>query len=192
MWEWLRVHGWTLETILNPSSWRNLRYGLKKDWFQVLIIAAIPLGLLSYMAYLKLTFGDPVAFSTVQSAWNRQNIGPIAVVVRDIGFIISEGFNQNNTLRMLNLVALMASVGLALPVWKRLGVGYGVYVLIMLILPAFSSSQSILRYVLVCFPIFMILGRLGNNSKIDRGITIGFATLLGVSTAIYVNWVFIA
>ena len=84
MWEWLRVHGWQLQTMHRKESWVNLWQGFKKDWIQLIVIAVIPLGLLSYMVFLKTNFGDPIAFSTVQSAWGRENIGPVAVVAQDV------------------------------------------------------------------------------------------------------------
>jgi len=192
MWEWLRVHGWTLNRIHTQKAWRDLRRGIKQDWLQLLVIALIPLGLFSYMAFLKLNFGDPVAFATVQSAWNRVNIGPLAVIAKDLRYIFAEGFNRHNTLSFLNIATFIGAIGLALGVWKRLGAGYSIYVLVMLILPFSSSSQSILRYVLVCFPIFMMLGEMGKNPKFDRYLSVGFASLLGLMTAIYVNWIFVA
>ncbi|MCP4141807.1 MAG: hypothetical protein GY755_16290 [Chloroflexi bacterium] len=192
MWEWLRVHGWTLNQIHSQKAWLDLRRGIKQDWLELLIIGLIPLGLLSYMAFLKLNFGDSIAFASVQSAWNRENIGPFAVIANDLRYIFADGFNQHNTLSFLNIITFVGAIGLALGAWKRLGAGYSIYVLIMLVLPASSSSQSILRYVLVCFPIFMMLGEMGKNPKVDRYLSVGFASLLGLMTAIFVNWIFVA
>ena len=51
---------------------------------------------------------------------------------------------------------------------------------------------SLSRYALVLFPIFMILGRWGRHSLLDRLLMFGFSMLLGVLTSIFVNWVFVA
>ncbi len=193
MWEWLRAHGWTLATIRERSAWENLWAGIKKDWAQLLVIALIPLGILSYMGFLYINFHDPVAFFTAQSAWNRENIGPWAVVARDLKVILAEGLNQSNTSLLLNIFSLLWGTTLGVVAWRRLGDGYGIYVLLSLMVPAASSSISIIRFTLVCFPIFMVLGDWGaRNTSLDRLITAAFGVLLGVLTAAHVNWIFVA
>ena len=193
MWEWLRVHGWTLATIHKPKAWKDLGKGIQKDWAQLIVIAMIPLGILSYMGFLYQNFNDPVAFFTAQAAWNRENIGPWAVVYRDLKVIFANGLNQSNTSLLLNIVSLTGGTVLGIATWKRLGAGYGIYVLLSLMVPAASSSISLIRFTLVCFPVFMILGDWGTKNKtLDHVLTAGFSVLLGVLTAIYVNWIFVA
>ncbi len=192
MWEWLWVHGWTLARMHHLSSWRNLWQGLRQDWFQVLIISAIPLGLLSYMVFLHLNFNDPVAFSTVQSAWGRVNVGFWAVIARDMGALLSQGASLGNIARFLNLSTLLLFLGISLAVWRRLGAGYAIYIILALLIPTTSASQSIIRYALVCFPVFMVAGDWGRNEFFDRVWMTGSAMLLGVLTAVSVNWIFVA
>lgn len=192
MWEWMRSYGWSLNAIHRRSTWRKLWKGVKQDWLQVVIIGMIPLGLLSYMLFLQLNFRDPLAFFTVQSAWNRQNIGPLAVIVEDFQYIFREGLNQNNTLRLLNQVTFLGSMILGTLAWKRLGAGYSLYVLLNLLVPASSNSSSILRYALVCFPVFMVLGTMGENRYFDRILTICFSGLLVLLTAAFATWIFVA
>ncbi|MCB0054335.1 MAG: hypothetical protein KDE24_32855, partial [Caldilinea sp.] len=57
MWEWLRHNGWRITQAYRLSAWRNLWNGLRRHWFELLIIAVIPLGLLLYMAFLNSNFG---------------------------------------------------------------------------------------------------------------------------------------
>lgn len=192
MWEWLRVHGWTLATAHCRLAWRHLWDGLKRDWGQVLVIALIPIGLISYMLFLRMSFRDPLAFLTVQSAWARQQTGPWAVVARDVGYLLDQGFNQGNLSRLLNVSTVVAVVTISPFVWQRLGAGYAIYTLLMVLIPASSATQSIIRYVLTAFPVFMILGEWGRRPYFDRVTIALFAALLGVLTAVFVNWVFVA
>jgi hypothetical protein len=192
MWEWLRIHGWTIESIHRRETWGNLWLALRKDWFSVLIIAVIPLGLLSYMAFLQLTFKDPIAFSTVQSAWGRENIGPIAVVLADIKDIVVEGASQGTVARVLNLATLITFTGASVIVWRKLGAGYAIYTLLAILIPSTSASQSLIRYAIVCFPVFMIAGVYGRNIYLDRIWLVLSGMLLGILTIIFVNWVFVA
>jgi hypothetical protein len=192
MWEWLRVHGWQLETMYRKENWVNLWRGVKRDWMQLVVIAVIPLGLLSYMVFLRTNFGDPIAFSTVQSAWGRENIGPVAVVIGDVQALFRDGLIISNLSRGLNLATLGAILGLSIAVWRRLGAGYALYTLLAVLIPATSGSQSILRYALVCFPVFMVLGIWGRHAFFDRSYTIISAVLLGVFIVASVNWIFVA
>jgi len=192
MWEWLRIHGWTIETIHHRSTWRNLWIGLRSDWHQVLIIAVIPLGLFSYMAFLQMNFKDPLAFLTVQSAWGRVNVGPLAVVADDLKDILTEGVSQGTIARLLNLTTMVAFSGASVIVWRKLGAGYAIYALLAILIPTTSASQSLIRYAIVCFPVFMIAGQYGRHANLDRIWLILSGMLLGILTIIFVNWVFVA
>ena len=64
--------------------------------------------------------------------------------------------------------------------------------LISIIIPASSGTGSLSRYALVIFPIFMILGRWGRHSMLDRLLFFSFCVLLGLLTTIFVNWIFVA
>jgi len=156
MWEWLRAQGWMLEQVYRRTAWRSLWQGLQKNWPQVLVIAAIPLGLASYTAFLQLNFHDPLAFMTVQSAWGRHNVGPLAVISRDAAYLLHSTLGQGYLARLLNLSALGASGVLSLAVWRKLGFGYAAYTLLVVFIPAASSSMSIIRFVLAGFPMFLL------------------------------------
>ena len=192
--EWLRVHGWTISTCYRKAAWVGLWQGLRQDWVSLLPIALIPLGILSYMAFLKVQFNDPVAFWTVQAAWQRENLGPIAIVWRDMSGLLAQDFLAGKI--WWNVAVDLASLALGLFVmvaaWRRLGEHYALLIALGLLVPVASSTQSLSRYILVLFPVFMMLAWWGRRQLLDRTITIGFATFLGVFTAIFVNWVFLA
>ena len=77
-------------------------------------------------------------------------------------------------------------------IWFKLGEGYAVFVLIMLLVPSASAVGSIIRYVLTQFPAFMLLGWWGRREAVDRTLSMSFAVLLGVFVSIFVNWIFVA
>ncbi len=192
MWEWLRHNGWRITQAYRMSAWRNLWNGLRRHWFELLIIAAIPLGLLLYVAFLKLNFGRPFAFVEVQAAWNRENIGPIAVLARDLAKLMEPQVARWYLTSLLNVGAFFLVLALVPFIWQKLGEGYAIYVLILLLIPMASSTQSIIRYLLPIFPIYILLGWWGRRSAVDHAILTSFAVLLGVLTSIFVNWYFVA
>ncbi len=192
MWEWLRCQGWYLNKIFRARAWQNLWSGVKSHWYEVLIIAVIPAGLFLYMAFLQINFARPLAFVEVQAAWGRQNIGPVAVVMREIRALADFTLTKGNLSRLLNLGAFLGSLALIPFIWRRLGMGYALYTLVFLLLPATSGVQSMIRYVLPLFPIFILLGYWGRRASVDRVLLAAFSILLGLMTTIFVNWVFIA
>lgn len=194
MLEWMSSHGWTISSSYKISAWKNLLKGLKTDWISVLVIFIIPLGLLSYMIFLKVAFNDPLAFSSVQSTWGREMIGPWAVLLRDLRLLLSGDFLHGQIWYhiALDLLPTFAVFTTLLWMWKRLGESYAILSALSLLIPLSSGSQSLSRYVLVVFPFFMLLGYLGRYKLLDRSIMLLFSVFLGIFTALFVNWIFIA
>ncbi|MDX2141265.1 MAG: mannosyltransferase family protein [Chloroflexota bacterium] len=192
--EWLRAHGWTLGTIHKMQSWRNLLKALRVDWLNLAIICLIPLGLITYMVFLNQQFGDPFAFSTTQSAWGRQMLGPVAIIWRDLTGLFGGNFWTGDIWYhvILDLGAFFAVLGLAFVIWRRLGASYALYCLISILIPASSGTGSLSRYALVIFPVFMMLGHWGRHHWLDRALLISFSVMLGILTTVFVNWIFVA
>ena len=192
--EWMHTHGWTLTTIYKPSAWRDLIKGIKTDWINLLIIFAIPLGLISYMVFLYTSFHDPIAFSTTQSAWGREMLGPITIIWRDLTGLLSQNFLTGDIWYhvIIDLSAAFAVLGSIFWIYRKLGETYAIYSFLSVIIPMWSGTGSVSRYVLVIYPLFMMLALWGRNSILDRFITILFSMFLGIFTVIFVNWIFIA
>lgn len=192
MWEWLRSQGWSLKTILSSESWRSLRQGVWLHWFDLLVIAMIPLGLAAYMLFLSQNFERPLAFIEAQSAWGRENIGPIQVLQKNFAILAGGQINKSWLTTAWNLSAFLLFVGLVPFIWRDLGEGYALYVLIMLLVPTSSALGSLIRYVLTAFPAFMQLGLWGRRESLDRLLSLVFAILAGLFTTIFVSWIFVA
>lgn len=192
--EWLSAHGWTLGTIHKRQAWQNLFNALKTDWLNLLIICTIPLGLLSYMLFLYNAFGDPVAFSTTQSAWGREMLGPFVIIWRDLTALAGGNFFTGDIWWhvILDLGAFFTVLGVAIAIWRRLGTSYALYCIISIVIPSMSGTSSLSRYALVIFPVFMMLGYWGNRQWLDRSLMIAFSVMLGVLTTMFVNWIFVA
>ena len=192
MWEWLRVNGWRITTMHRSESWRALWTGLRTHWDQVLIIAIIPVGLLLYMGFLDMSFDSPTAFIDVQAAWNRQNIGPIAVLMRDIPRLFDVQLKRWYFTHFFNTLSTLFALGMTPFIWRKLGEGYALYVLLLILVPITSSLGSVARYVLPLFPIFIMLGWWGRKASFGHTVLAVFAILLGLATTIFVNWIFVA
>jgi hypothetical protein len=192
MWEWLRANGWRITTMHRAAAWRTLWGNFRQHWDQPLIIALIPLGLLLFMAFLKLSFDRPLLFIEIQAAWNRENIGPVAVLLRDVPKVFMIEVKRWYFTHLLNVLGTLLVLGMTPFIWRRLGEGYALYVLILILVPITSSLGSVARYILPMFPIFIVLGGWGRRSAFDHATLATFALFLGVLTTIFVNWIFVA
>ncbi|MFK7803797.1 MAG: mannosyltransferase family protein [Anaerolineae bacterium] len=192
--EWLKNHGWTIRTILTSKAWKGLWSGIKTDWFNLLLIFLAPLGLLSHMLFLNQHFQDPIAFWSVQSAFNRLNIGPIAIIIRDFGPVFQQNFFLGDIWWnvILDMAAFFGALAAVPFIYKHFGEGFSLYVLLSILLPVSSGTGSMIRYILILFPIFILMGYLGKKQSVDRLIQTAFPVLLGVLTTVFVNWIFVA
>ena len=130
-------------------------------------------GLLGWMGYLWHTFGNPLAFQTVQQApgWD-QGTGPrtwlkVAFLER-LGQLpgdVQSWLDPNggidawkNTLYTVGLLVqallILTFTALLVVVWRRIGWGYAVYAAAVLAVPLLGSKdfQGVGRYLLPAFP----------------------------------------
>ncbi len=91
----------------------------------------------------------------------------------------------------LNILAFLAVLGLCVPIGRRWGASYALYTALSILIPMSSRTESMIRYVLVLFPAFMVLGIWGRNIWFDRVYKIMCLPFLALFTALFVKGVFI-
>ena len=199
LYEWIRSGG--LER--GRERWRGL------------YLALVPSGLLAYMGYLWVRFGDPFLFYSAQQNWGRRATGPLATVsgawgsaVEGAGRLLDPSLWASPTLSSLanhlagagnfsNLVFFVFAVVVLLAGSRDLPPSLTIYGL-LLIAPAtlFGTPEGPLmgtpRYVLVAFPIFIVLGLLSSNRKLFGGLLILSTLLSLLLSALFVSWRFVA
>jgi hypothetical protein len=178
-------------------------------------MALVPSGLLAYMGYLWARFGDPLLFYTAQENWGREPTGPLATVgrawasaVEGAGRLLDPGLwtdpslgNLANHLagagNLTNLAFFVFAGAVLLAGSRDLPPSLTIYGL-LLIAPAalFGTPQSPLmgtpRYILVAFPIFIVLGLQSKNWWLFRGWLL-LSTILSLTLcALFVSWRFVA
>lgn len=175
----------------------------------------VPSGLVAYMGYLWARFGDPLLFYTAQEDWGRRATGPLATVGRawasaaeGAGRLLDPGLwsdptpaNLANHLagagNLTNLAFFIFAGAVLLAGSRDLPPSLTLYGL-LLIAPAtlFGTPQSPLmgtpRYILVAFPIFIVLGLLSKNRWLFRGWLLLSAILSLALCALFVSWRFVA
>jgi hypothetical protein len=178
-------------------------------------LALAPAGLVAYMGYLWWKFGEPLLFYTDQSRWGREATGPLA----SLGGAFARAFEEVRRLVMpenlpgseageiagylasatdtFNLLFFIGAAALLAVGIMRLPWGLASYAALTAFLPAFfGTAQSPLmgfpRYVIVVFPLFIVLGTL-LKSRVLLAVWLGFSVLFSLAlTALFVSWRFVA
>jgi hypothetical protein len=216
--QWLARGTWWVAVRIELAArlaWRlaRPRYRLSPAILWALLI---PLGLLAYLVYLQLTMHGFLAPFHAQAFWYRHFAWPFAGVwkglvaawdgVRQllhgpappIYFKAAGGDPLNVAGQNLLLFGALAVGAIALVgTFRELPFAYGAYVLCSLAMPLSDPDvaqplASLPRYEVVLFPLFMwAASLLARRRLVSPGLAVG-AVLLGLFTADFATWRFIA
>ncbi|MGB3633154.1 MAG: mannosyltransferase family protein [Rubrobacteraceae bacterium] len=199
--------------LLVPLAYEWMRNPGYYRW-RIGYLALAPSGLIVYMGYLWWRFGEPLLFYTEQKDWNREATGPVDAIAlsfrqareglrqafapdtfpeasgRLLDRIVLTGNAQN--LALLMLAVLVILVGL-----RILPLGLSAYAFLVAVVPAFfgtpdSPLMGVSRYVLVAFPIFIVLGHLLKNRWLLTAWLLASSAASLVLCALFVTWRYVA
>lgn len=181
----------------------------------LLALFLIPAGLALYMAYLRVTTGDPLAFVHGEQRWGRVVVAPwqglgqaLANVLRPPPPAPRAPGRYLNAYRpwyrrlysALDLAALGLFAGLALAGWRlRLPGSQLLFLAAGLLLPlsapalgSMTPLPSMWRYVAVLFPGLVSLALLGRQPLVDRAVWVVFPILQSLFFVLFTTWNWIA
>jgi hypothetical protein len=200
--------------LLVPLAYEWLKNAGEYRW-RGAYLALAPSGLALYAAYLWWRFGDPLLFYTQQSRWGREATGPLNSLLgalRQGGEGLARLFAPrlwadpspariadalgaaNNA---YNLVFLGLALALLVAGLKVLPPDLSAYAFLLILPPTlFGTPQGPLmglpRYVLVAFPLFIVLGALLKERRLLGGWLALSAAFSLVLCALFVTWRFVA
>ena len=121
----------------------------------MLAAAMVPLGLLAFMGYLWVTFGDPLVFVHASAAWGR-TAGFQAAAERLRELLASPQLAERVRAVWVDLVFLLIGAGALLGALRQLPWRDKIYSFYALALPvATMQVVSVPRYLIVAFPLFV-------------------------------------
>jgi hypothetical protein len=156
-------------------------------------LVLVPLGLLSYMAYLWVLRGDPLYFSHVQAHWGRHLAYPWESVTHSLKIVTQSHVPQAiaNSAIEVAFTALMVAILIA-GFW-RLRPSYSVYMALSIVVPMSTSSlMSMPRFALVLFPMFVMLALWGARPSVNNAIVAFSLPILGLYTVLFADWYWVA
>jgi len=200
--------------LVAPLMYEWIKYIERFRWRGIYLLLA-PGGLLAYMGYLWVRFGDPLLFYSAQESWGRQATGPLDTAsrawgsaVEGAGRLFDPGLWAHPSLgnvanhiagagNFFNVAFFVFAVVVLLAGLRDLPLSLTVYGL-LLVAPATlfgtpgSPLMGIPRYVLVAFPIFIVLTLLFRNRLLLGGWLV-MSTLISLALCgLFVSWRFVA
>jgi hypothetical protein len=144
------------------------------------------------MIYLKHITGDAFAFAHIQVAWGHTGgffWRPLLTYLRD-PLQVSAGWD----FRLLNFAATITALVCSIVLMKQREWALGLFSLVSIVVPLSYQPllQSLARYVMVIFPVYIVLARAGSSTRIDQIIQAIFVGLLCLMTAMLAGGVTLA
>lgn len=176
-----RFSGILLLPALLLLYWQRHRFRLRANLLGVLLV---PFGLLSFMYYLWRITGNAFAFKDVQAAWGRsatfffQPIFNYAINDREIA--------SPWDFRLLNFSMALLAFICAYALARRREWALAFYTLASVVIPLSSQSwMGMTRYMMVVFPISLMLAVRGQSSRMERVISTAFIALFSLMTIFF-------
>jgi hypothetical protein len=177
-----RVNGVLLLPVLALLYWQRYR----RAWLNknLLCLLLIPAGLLAYMLFLYRLTGNAFAFKDAQVKWDRGSGMFWRPLIDYVKHFREIGIPWN--FKLLNFASAMLAFGCALVLVKRREWALALFTLLAVIMPLSSLSlQGLDRYVLVIFPVFLVLAKWGRQPQLDQTIRALFIALLALMAALF-------
>jgi len=149
----------------------------------LIALLIVPVGLVAFMIYLKVITGNALAFASIQVAWGHRAgffWQPLITYLSDPA-LVSAGWD----FRLLNFAAAVVALVCAAILLKRREWALGLFAAVSILIPMSSQPllQSLARYVMVIFPVFIILAIAGRRPLVDQSIRAIFMGLLCLMSA---------
>jgi hypothetical protein len=140
-----------------------------RNWFSLLAVALIPLGLVPFLVYSYLQTGDFLATIHNHSVgWDRQFQYPWRLLLHALIHPLPPNAMEWD-FWLLNIVYVFVFLGFTVWAFRRLPMIYSLYTLVMVLMPLMTGSlKSISRYYLLVFPVCILLALWSSQTNGSR------------------------
>lgn len=135
--------------------------------------------------------GDPFRWMQLHAAWGREyrSLGSLASGYYER--VLAEGvygYTSSAPIDALNLVASCVALFAIVPVWRRFGLPYAVWLAATLLPPlTMGGVLSMGRVTSTAFPLFLWFAASASEGT-RRGLLLAFAILQGLAAALFFSW----
>jgi len=162
------------------TATKNLKLSTALSILHSPVLYLVPLGLIAYMVYLQLNFDDWLYFWHVQPVFGAERSGSGFVLLpqviwRYLKILFTTSFyHYNFWVAVWELGSVVIGCGLwVVGLLKKIRVSYMIFSFFAIIIPTLTGTfSSMPRYILVAFPMFIVLGLIKNKPlKITLSVT---------------------
>lgn len=178
--------------FLKETGFKNFLKSSIREKAKIITPLFVPLGTLSYFFYLKLITGNFNSYFEALAYWKRSELS-----LKNVFTVLFDRITNFASLPLhsfyaskLDLIFVLFFLSLLLIFYKKIRFSYFAYGLSLIFLPLLSGqTMSLMRYLSVCFPVFIILGKITKKNKVlDFILTLIFILLLSVFSLKFFNW----
>lgn len=140
-------------------------YKSRKTLKEKIILMTISLsGMAGYCVYLYLATGNPFYFLISELTWDRSITLPGLNIFAAVEYLATFGIKPESYSIFFDLLFTVFGLGIAIKVWRNLNIKYSIYTSVSLLLPLTTALLlSMPRFILVIFPLFIVLSKIKNR-----------------------------
>ena len=167
-----------------------------KKFKKLMPLLIVPIGFLLYVLYLKVEFNNPLYFLTAQSVWGQERSATTIVLLPQVLWRYFKILSTTSGLPLFNAAFELGLTTLAILLlimgFNKIKKEWSVFAWIAILLPTLTGTlASMPRYVLVAFPIYIVLAHI-KSSFLKTVILFIFAIFLAVSTILFTRGYWVA
>ncbi|WP_162197632.1 hypothetical protein [Methanosarcina horonobensis] len=141
-------------------------------------LSLIPLGIISYMIFNFYLNGDFLAFVHGQTAWERYHRNPLEVLI--------DGYH-GDMYASFEAVFTGISILVLILFHKKIRFSYWLFAIYSIFVPLSTGIQSMPRYILVIFPLYILFADISKNRLSEDFFTLFFALMQGFLMVFWTN-----
>jgi hypothetical protein len=142
----------------------------EKKLLPLLYLSSVPLGLISFMIFNYYLTGDFLAFAHAQAMWGRHPVNPLDTLINAY---------YGNIYTFFEAIFTMISIFIVILFYRKIRFSYWLFSMYSFILPLSTGIQSMPRYILVIFPIYILFANITRTLYSEDLVTLFFALLQG-------------
>jgi len=171
-------------------------YSLKYVQTNIFYLLIVPTGTFLYMLFLKIKFGSFMLFASTQGVWHGETAFNLTAVIEDYWHNMFTSISDNllyQTAIFFDFAFLIISLALAVLIFLRVRKSYGIYALIATLIPVTSGIMvSMSRYVLIIFPIYILMARWGKYKLLHISLVMFMTGLLTFLFTLFIHGYWVA
>ena len=169
---------------------------LKKNIQSIIPILIAPLGFLAYVLYLKIEFNNPLYFVSAQTIFGQERSTTQIILLPQVFWRYLKILATTNGLTFANAAFELGMTVLILTLlvlsYRRVKTEWLIFSFLAVLMPTFTGTlASIPRYVLIAFPVYILLASI-KSLIIKILIVIVFSVLLIITTVLFTQGYWVA